>query len=545
MTTVIGADKLRIRSKVVSTLTRSKLADLGKKDRRLIITTLADIPERRLVLETLAGELRRYKPQISAEEAAASDYLPQPCPLLSLLTETLLELGNYPDLEHPLWAIIERPDCLDEVKEVAHLILRHFGETRDPEDFLNQLSDPIDTAARETELILEYGRENPEALVDLLDFWSSLQPDDQHQFLDGLIADYDPARMVNLLLAIGDTDPASIDLQLHILPILAASRSPVAYGYLARRLEMAEPAMVKPLKRALQELRFSGADRRSAEITGWLAGCKKLEAMATLPDGLGSQAWVIRCQKENGDLCVVCFATNDRRGVLDGFGFYELTDDEFSQMALRMQQAPDSEQLLPVPYEYLMQQLIEAEKRAYTQLAGLPYEYTCWRLLFEGFIPTGRQAKAPKPCSKLETFTSGPKDWQKEDASDALWSSPLLATWHLEVEDILDLEALFEKTAALFVTGENILDGFNELVEQFVSHLQGIGWHGRLAKRLHVAAALLSFGNKAKTAQQCKLVAQALEDWVAGNAPSALARHFLETYVRRSLYQHALPNTDW
>ena len=52
----------------------------------------------------------------------------------------------------------------------ANLILRHLGDNSDPDLYLEYLEDPKGLIGRETERMLEVSSENPETLIDFIDF---------------------------------------------------------------------------------------------------------------------------------------------------------------------------------------------------------------------------------------------------------------------------------------------------------------------------------------------------------------------------------------
>lgn len=312
--------KLLIRSEALAVVMfLSVMESPSQQERQKQIRRLAIIPDRQAVLEILIKEMRRT----------------QQSAVLQSLMELLMELGSLDMLQEPLWDIIRNDDARDEVKDAANLILRHLGDNADPDLYLDYLDDPQGLISRETERMLEVASRVPEALIDFIDFIFSLPAGEQLNLTQSLQSDYAPEHLLNLYIPMLLAGPTP-ELEEAMLRYMGGSRSRRAAIFLddfSHHLPVGQPR-AKWVKLALNELKLSGAfsieNDTEAEAPHPLLTATTIDACSiTLSDGIGNQGVILTRRHPNGDVCLMSVAINDQHGIIDCFGFYQLSEPDF------------------------------------------------------------------------------------------------------------------------------------------------------------------------------------------------------------------------
>lgn len=327
---------------------------------------------------------------------------------LQLIAEMLLQVGELTTLRDPLWDIIKSADCTDEAKDCANLILRHLGDESHPEDYIAYLSDPNNLVQRETVRMLKLATDNPEALVDFLDFIVTLEAEEQTDLLDTILSD-DPETAFSvsaLLTAVADYYPegpiadyclkalsryptAHVGKWLQKAAVPLSNRSQLLKRYtrqLTRQLQLAglvtrDAQAAVPSQNGVPMFSLINAQHHHHAI---VQASAPYVCYITLPDGQGDQALVFSRQYPNGDQALISVAFNTEEGIIDCFGVQQLEAEEVDTILERFQPA---NQRFPITPQLACALLDEAETTSRQQLRPIPYEYSCWRLLFEDVDP--------------------------------------------------------------------------------------------------------------------------------------------------------------
>ncbi len=469
--------KLFIRSEVLAVIEslaapESLGTPLPKQDKLKQVKRLGNIPDQATVQKLLIKELQRVGEG----------------PYLHVITELLMELGTIELVQEPLWQLISQADTSDEVKDAANLILRHLGDDSDPNLYLDFLEDPEGLITRETQRMLEVSAQNPEALIDFLDFIFSLPVDEQLNLLDSLQHDYNPEHLVNLYIPGLLANPPDSIKEL-LLGQLGQTRSKRAAQFLNTMgaLYEADPRLSKLVKKAINELRLAGVYRDETPTTAPdpchpLTQSSQLHlCFATLPDGIGNQGIVISRQQTNGDIAMMSVAINDLHGVIDCFGFYQLSQQDFNKLTDKFHEHSSK---VKAPAEYCLAKLHAAEKLNLNHQFRIPYEYTCWKILLEDI-----QAN-PMDLIKFahQEAQDIPDSWGQESAN--LYHHPDFSTWFLEEGDHPVINDVLSKLQRNF-SDQATIEDMEALAELIIRGLMATHWRALLMHRLADVAFLL------------------------------------------------------
>jgi hypothetical protein len=534
------ASKLFVRSEVLAVIDfLNTMDEPSKLDKIKQFKRLQAINDQATVQSILVKELQR----------ATSTRI------IQIISELLMELGSIETLQSPLWAIIQSPQSSDDIKDAANVILRQLGDETDPNLYLEYLDDPAGLINRETERMLEVSTRNPEALIDFIDFIFSLPVDEQCNLIRSLQSDYPAEYLLNIFIpAILALPPfETLELLLSILGNMRTKRTALFFKDHQDWFQE-DPRLAKAVKKSINALKIAGlyrddalaAAREELEQPHALVQQTKLyQCYATIPDGIGNQGIVISRERDNGDIVMMSVAINDLHGIIDCFGFYELSKADFHKL---IEKFHEENTKIHTPQAYCIQKLREAEALNYKNKFRLPYEYSCWKvLLSDPQLADEASLDIPALC----------KQWANQDwasASVSLYQHPDFSTWFLEEgdhpvvttiqEDVMEVCAKAmadvsedDKVLRLGQLETVFIDTLDKLAEAMVHGLLSTEWRDILIRRLSDAAYLL---HEQKATTFASLAATEVQKLIAYHGIEAPLDGFIKHYGRRCIEEDLL-----
>jgi hypothetical protein len=269
---------------------------------------------------------------------------------------------------------------------------------------------------------------------------------------------------------------------------------------------------------------------------------------ATLPDGMGHQAFMVTRRHPNGDVCLMAVAVSHTQGLLDCFGFYQLSDTEVNQLVTKFHTTTLQ---IPLPPAMVKAWLEDAHRVSVTQKRPIPYEYTLWCALLDD---------APLPETSLPTLLADSVTQQLQNTKPSwermthqLYLHPDFDTWFLEERDDeaaawlceqtihvvsqalqgLPREESLEKEADAFAKVQTTLE---TLGEAFITAFWATDTRLHLIERLKRAAFLLAAGDVGTFARLAATEAHRLES----SADTPIETPFVRDFVRRSMVEHLI-----
>ncbi|MDH4378553.1 MAG: hypothetical protein QE263_01420 [Vampirovibrionales bacterium] len=461
------------------------------------------------------------------------------------LAEILMAVGSVKLLQEPLWELIASATTEDALKDVAHLVLRQLGDETDPNLFLEYLNDPETLIGSETARMLGQAQTNPEAMVDFVDFILSLPIHEQLSLLQSLASEYPAAHQARLWEALWAHQPherLSNWLETTLLGTDDSSLMPVLER-LGRQFG------VEKFKREARKSRLKGGDAIAVAAKHAIVEETQLNTCyATLPDGMGHQAFMVTRRHPNGDVCLMAVAVSHTQGLLDCFGFYQLSDVEVTQLVTKFHTTTLQ---IPLPPSMVKAWLEDAHRASVSQKRPIPYEYTLWCALLDDapFLENSLPALLAESVTQQLQHTKS--SWER--MTHQLYLHPDFDTWFLEERD--DETAAWLCEQALLVVSqalqglslqappENEADTFAKvqttletLGEAFVTAFWATETRHHLIERLKRAAFLLAAGEVGTFARLAATEAYRLES----SSDTPIETPFIRDFVRRSMVEHLI-----
>lgn len=425
--------KLQIRAEVLLILQKLKSVDEMSKDQQdKCLLQLRSIRDVNHVLEVLVKEL------VKADSQKAQ-----------LISIFLQELGDLGSLQEVLWGYVKSPHTSDELKDVSGIILKSLGDQTDPEEFLNYFSDPKAIVDKETQKLLEVASVNPEAQIDFLDFLFTLPEQEQINLVDSLKEDYSSEYLVSVCVPALEARP-SYKMQETLIRILGETRSSYAVKALTDTIKYSQSDFLKKLaQKSLSMLKLSGVKTDEAALTDYVAPITKssdiYECHTNIVDGAGNQGFIISRIKPNKDILMMNVVINDVHGIIDCFGFYGISKQDFVRIIDKFQEMATRFIVSP---EYCKYRLEKAEEVNKLNSARLPYEYAAWKSLITDVKPLELDFK--QTCKKYKSDSL-------INETVLLYKFPDFQHWFLDEEDHPAVEKILKNAVDDLLTNASIL----------------------------------------------------------------------------------------
>lgn len=390
-------NKIQLKAEILTVISKLQtLSDTSKVES--IIEVLAGQEDKKLVLDFLMREFVKTK----EDKAFILSYL-------------MLRLADKEQLENALWTSLKSPTVSDYNKALILNLLKDMGNYVDYnkiDEYFESAEDIIDA---ETKELLHTAIMNPEAQIDFLDFLEGIPYEDKITLIQSLGEDYSEDALANILIPVFLHDPTSRIAKV-ALEILGKSRSQLALHALEEALEFADEDIIPSIKRNISTLKLSGVreDNSLEFYKEVLSESKPYECYTSYPDGHGNQALIFSREREDETIQFLAVVINDKWGIVDCFGFNQITKSEFEKIVARFYGNEDS---VYINQTVLKNLLNKAENIVHRNGEIVSYEYICWRTI------TSDISVEPVPMEFIleDKFTKEPltqKDFDKICLSD-------------------------------------------------------------------------------------------------------------------------------
>ena len=377
-------NKIQIKAEVLATI--AALTTSPKPDVSLI-TDLRKIEDKKALLDILIREL------VNSSEQKAMVV----CWLMSELIEKDV-------LNDELWNVIKSPEYNDHIKMIAFNMLKDSGNKIDYDvisGYFEQFNELINA---ETKQLLDSAIMNPEAQIDFMDFLNALSDNDKIILIKSLEDDYAYDSLANILIPVFlyymDTEVGYTALE-----ILGRSKSQLAYHALENSKSFAPETLITRINKAISELKMSGirVDNTIEFYNRILKESIPYKTYISFPDGHGNMAIIFSRKRENSSLQFLAIVINPRWGILDSFGFNNMTEQDFYRIVDKFYNYNEKYEISEGVAKYL---LLQAEESAHTNEEPIPYEYICWQSILLDVEPQ-------KPQVLLDKIELNQKDIDK------------------------------------------------------------------------------------------------------------------------------------
>lgn len=356
--------KLQIRAKVLSVISEIKtLRNFNEDAIAKYKSELEQISDKKALFDIFLKEF------VKMQEA---EYIFSACLLKEIVPE---EYINSKVLEE-----LKSSSLSDEYKYKLVQLLRITDGTDNFSEIPSYFDNPEEILDLETKKLLEKAVVNPEAMLDFLDFVSAVSQNDRNLLLNSLSQDYTGDELANIIYPIlysGFDDSIILDC----VKILINSRSSLAiapFEYLIKTSNNED--IVNNCRLGLKQLKLAGASKENADkyFNNVIKDSSPAEFFTTIPDGAGNQALLISRVTSKGKYHLSAVVINDVSGIIDCFGFYNISPDELYRVIDKFYQ---TEGKYKVPAEYAKTKIQTAVDITIKQKRKFPYEFICWNVL--------------------------------------------------------------------------------------------------------------------------------------------------------------------
>ena len=382
-------NKFQIKSEILSTIVA--LSTSTKPDVSLL-TDLRKIEDKKTVLSVLLRELTT-----STEQKT------------TIICWLMTELIEKDVLNEELWNVIKSPNYNDNVKMIAFNMLKDLGNKIDYDvisGYFEQFNELINA---DTKHLLESAIMNPEAQIDFMDFLNAISDNDKIILIKSLEDDFAYDSLANILIPVF-IHYMGTEVGYTALEILGRSKSQLAYHALENSKAYAGEELISRINKAISELKMSGirVDNTKGFYNNILKESKPYKTYISFPDGHGNLAIIFSRKRKESDLQMLAVVINLKWGILDCFGFNNVTEQDFYRVIDKFYNYQERYEIEPGVAKYLLNQAVESSHQS---KEPIPYEYICWESILLDVEPI-------KPEVKLEKKELNQKEIDKLCMSD-------------------------------------------------------------------------------------------------------------------------------
>ena len=355
-------NKLQIRAKVLSAIVglqnNSQNVDFIKQT----IKDLSEISDKSALLSVLSKEFLK-------ENSEIKDYT---------IAFLMNELINKEALELHLFELLANPKIKDSIKAKVVSVLRENGKHVNYEQYVNYFENPDEIIDADTAKLLENARVNPESQIDFLDFMNALPDEEKEMLVTSLADDYDGDNLANILIPIILSQPYS-DISQIAIKSIGETKSHLAYPVLKWLEENIDELSVKAnIQKSLSLLKLSGVkeDITKEYYKKLLENSPVYKCLMNYPDGHGNNGIIFSRKNEAGFIQMFALVINDIDGIIDCFGFNEISEGEFNRILKKFYINENIVEISPEICKYF---ICNAEKISRLKFKEISYEYIAWK----------------------------------------------------------------------------------------------------------------------------------------------------------------------
>lgn len=422
-------NKIQIRAEILTLITKLQTTTAVSDD---MFALLDSEPDKKSIMSVLLKELARAKEQ----KAFVICYI-------------LTRLFDKETLVESLREFIRDRKISDYAKMIAFNLLRDLGSQVQYDEVNGYFTEFDQIVEEETKEMLNSALMNPEAQIDFIDFLSALSPDDQLVLVRALNEDYTQDALANILIPLFMYNPKT-DLAKEVINLLGESRSQLAFHALEEAKEFVSEDLIPLLNKGISSLKLSGirVDNAIDFYKSVLESSKPYKSYISYPDGHGNLAVVFTRIREDKTVQFVAMVLNDMYGILDCFGFNEITTFDLEKILVKFYGENNG---VEVPHGIVKYLVDRAEHLARYNNDIIPYEYVCWKNTLLDITPV-------KPECDLDFVKLSSSD------VDELCLCDLVQNWFYDVYTSEPFEKIINSLNKLYKENDFTVD-----LEKFIS----------------------------------------------------------------------------
>ncbi len=350
--------KLEYRTKIMAIL--NKYRENNAPDNAILqndIETIKAFEDKEIALKILLDEIVDVKSDFS-----------------NICAVIIIEAIDLKSLEKYAFDFLSRKDVKDDRKFFFISILKQKGIQFDYDEISNYISHPDEVAQDGVKDFLNNVLFDPEAQIDLLDFYLNISKDEKIYLLNNLINEFDGGNLANALSLLVQLDVEKDELDIIIKGILK-SDSPYALDGLIYLLDNynLNDLEKRKIEQATKKLKFKYQDFNNFSF------CKNSEILRcymSFVDGESNFSLIISRLKKDGLIDAALLTVNIIKGIVACVGFGKITLENFKSIIKRTFATTLPVEISPIAFrglcEYYFKKNISSKNKA-------PYEFIVWK----------------------------------------------------------------------------------------------------------------------------------------------------------------------
>lgn len=499
----MSENKLQIRAKILSAIVNLQNNHTDMSFVGNTIDDLNTIQDKSAVLDILHKELLK-------DNAEIRDYT---------ITFLMGELTEKEQAEKLMFETLANPKINDKIKAKIVNFLRELGQYVNYDQYMTYFENPDEIIDADTIKLLENAKINPESQIDFLDFINALPEAEKTMLIESLNEDFDGDNLANILIPLILSSPYS-DLAQTAIKALGESRSLLAFPVLQDLLNTMDDLAVKSnVQKSMSMLKLSGIkeDTTGEYYKKLLAISPVYKCFASFPDGHGNVGLIFSRKNEFDFIQMFATVVNDIDGIIDCFGFNEISEGEFERIVSKFYQ---NGRVVQVDEHLCKLLMVDAEKISRLKYKEFSYEYAAWSMITKDVEAAGSIDSSA--FSKIE---------MNEFLLKQLYEKDYFDKWFFDVAHNEAFAALIDKIADNKISDIN---EFKQIIEENKSAIFDFAFLKIFNHRLLLGAYLIKTDNEETFAN---MLYSLCED-------SPVKNKFMTDILKRSVYEYFLSQKD-
>ena len=394
--------KLEYRTKIMAILNKyrnaNEINNLALQDDIAYIKTFSD---KEIVLNILLDEIVDVK----------SDYS-------NICAVIIIEALDLKTIEDCIYNFLLRKDVSDDRKFFFISILKQKGIKFNYDDISTYVSHPDEIAQSGVKDFLSNAMYDPEAQIDLLDFYLNISKEEKIYLLNNLSNEFEGDNLANALSLIAQLDVEKDELNIIINSLIALNSAYAIDGikYIIENYSL-DDFLLKQLKQACRKLTLKYKDFINYSFS---KDTKILKCYMSFVDGESNFSLVISRQKEDKLIDTFLLTVNINTGIKACVGFGSINETNLKSIIKRTFVNTMPVEISPIAFRAFCEYYYSKNKETETIV---PYEFIVWKKMFLDIKQLNCDISEFLKA-KLDTLNLNEKKARK------LISSKMLETWY-------------------------------------------------------------------------------------------------------------------
>ena len=283
------------------------------------------------------------------------------------------------ELKALLWELLKSRNYNDETQNKILNLIKSLGDFVNYEEYVSYFENPDAIIDKDTENLINSATFNPESQIDFLDFISTLKDSDWRFMLSSLSEDFQGDNLAHIFIPLVYVNLQNEDKLNYLIDTLGKTSSALAIEPLETVIKYSlSERCVKNAKMQINFLKLKGKNSKQAKLfyLKALENSDFNEAFTSYLDGHGNQCVIVSRKANNGAIHFFSAVVRDLHEIVDCFGFYDLSEDEYKKIIKRFVQ---TQRFIKVHQNVALSILETAQKYSAENNIHIPYEYFCWK----------------------------------------------------------------------------------------------------------------------------------------------------------------------